>query len=64
VTAREATDDVMPERARRVHHLESLLLNCEFRMSRFLEAQLLTYNQPWWIRAWGWTWWSTSRCII
>lgn len=27
VTGKEATDDVMPERARRVHRLESLLLN-------------------------------------
>ena len=29
VTVKEVIDDVMPERARRVHHLESLLLNCE-----------------------------------
>ena len=29
VTAREATEDVMLERARRVHLLESSLLNCE-----------------------------------
>jgi hypothetical protein len=35
VTVKEVTDDVMPERARRVHHLESLLLNCEFIMITF-----------------------------
>jgi hypothetical protein len=30
VTAREDTADVMLVRARRVRHLESLLLNCKF----------------------------------
>jgi hypothetical protein len=39
VTVKEATDDVMPERARRAHHLESLLLNCESIMIKFLSAQ-------------------------
>jgi hypothetical protein len=39
VTVKEATDDVMPERARRVHHLENLLLNCESIMITFLSAQ-------------------------
>jgi hypothetical protein len=28
--AREATEDGMPERARKVHHLGNSLLNCEF----------------------------------
>ena len=35
VTVKEVIDDVMPERARRVHHLESLLLNCESIMITF-----------------------------
>jgi hypothetical protein len=39
VTVKEVTDDVMPERARRVHHLESLLLNCETIMIIFLSAR-------------------------
>ena len=35
VTVKEVIDDVMPERARRVHHLESLLLNCQSIMITF-----------------------------
>lgn len=31
--AREDTEDAMPERARKVHHPESLRLNCESSLS-------------------------------
>ncbi len=40
VTAREVTADVMLERARRVHHLESSLPNCEYRQKLFCQTRL------------------------
>ena len=60
-TVREVTADVMLARARRVHHLESLLLNCKFMIS-YTTRISLTCHQPWWI--WTWTWWRSSCFLV